>query len=201
MNLKNTIRKNIQILQEEKRRHLTEEKIVKGRMSVLPKNVNKNSTIQVRKAFNGLFSEMRILKSNGISQKVINENLISVLTQMFDEEGERFIDTVKEKLADYLKGKLNLTDVEQDILVRAIGNTEMDDVPELFNDPRFLANKIVQAYSEDMGGKYSMMNMDGSQDMVKGLEDRFVDKLKPVIGDVNSNMELKLKDIRDNILS
>lgn len=201
MNLKNTIRKNIQILQEEKRRHLTEEKIVKGRMSVLPKNVNKNSTIQVRKAFNGLFSEMRTLKSNGISQKVINENLISVLTQMFDEEGERFIDTVKEKLADYLKGKLNLTDVEQDILVRAIGNTEMDDVPELFNDPRFLANKIVQAYSEDMGGKYSMMNMDGSQDMVKGLEDRFVDKLKPVIGDVNSNMELKLKDIRDNILS
>ena len=201
MNLKNTIRKNIQILQEEKRRHLTEEKIVKGRMSVLPKNVNKNSTIQVRKAFNGLFSEMRTLKSNGISQKVINENLISVLTQMFDEEGERFIDTVKEKLADYLKGKLNLTDVEQDILVRAIGNTEMDDVPELFNDPRFLANKIVQAYSEDMGGKYSMMNMDGSQDMVKGLEDRFVDKLKPVIGDVNSNMELKLKDIRDNIFS
>ena len=201
MNLKNTIRKNIQILQEEKRRHLTEEKIVKGRMSVLPKNVNKNSTIQVRKAFNGLFSEMRTLKSNGISQKVINENLISVLTQMFDEEGGRFIDTVKEKLADYLKGKLNLTDVEQDILVRAIGNTEMDDVPELFNDPRFLANKIVQAYSEDMGGKYSMMNMDGSQDMVKGLEDRFVDKLKPVIGDVNSNMELKLKDIRDNILS
>ena len=201
MNLKNTIRKNIQILEEEKRRHLTEEKIVKGRMSILPKNVNKNSTIQVRKAFNGLFSEVRTLKSSGISQKVINENLISVLTQMFDEEGERFIDTVKEKLADYLKGKLNLTDVEQDILVRAIGNTEMDDVPELFNDPRFLANKIVQAYSEDMGGKYSMMNMDGSQDMVKGLEDRFVDKLKPVIGDVNSNMELKLKGIRDNILS
>jgi len=201
MNLKNTIRKNIQILQEEKRRHLTEEKIVKSRMSILPKNVNKNSTIQVKKAFNGLFSEVRTLKSNGISQKVINENLISVLTQMFDVEGERFIDTVKEKLADYLKGKLNLTDVEQDILVQAIGNTEMDDVPELFNDPRFLANKIVQAYSEDMGGKYSMMNIDGSQDMVKGLEDRFVDKLKPVIGDVNSNMELKLKGIRDNILS
>lgn len=201
MNLKNTIRKNIQILQEEKRRHLTEEKIVKGRMSILPKNINKNSTIQVKKVFNGLFSEVKTLKSSGISQKVINENLISVLTQMFDEEGERFIDTVKEKLAEYLKGKLNLTDVEQDILVQAIGNTEMDDVPELFNDPRFLANKIAQAYSEDMGGKYSMMDMDGYQDMVKRLEDRFVDKLKPVIGDVNSNMELKLKGIRDNILS
>lgn len=201
MNIRESIRKNIQVLEEQKRITLTEEKIVKGRMSVLPKNVNKNSSIQVRKAFNGLFSEVRTLKSNGISQKVINENLISILTQMFDEEGERFVDTVKEKLAEYLKNKLQLTDVEQEILVQAIGNTEMDDVPELFNDPRFLANKITQAYSEDMGGKYSMMNIDNSQDMVKGLEDRFVDKLKPVIGDVNSNMELKLKGIRDNFLS
>ena len=201
MNIRESIRKNIQVLEEQKRITLTEEKIVKGRMSVLPKNVNKNSSIQVRKAFNGLFSEVRTLKSNGISQKVINENLISILTQMFDEEGERFIDTVKEKLAEYLKNKLQLTDVEQEILVQAIGNTEMDDVPELFNDPRFLANKITQAYSEDMGGKYSMMNIDNSQDMVKSLEDRFVDKLKPVIGDVNSNMELKLKGIRDNFLS
>ena len=58
-----------------------------------------------------------------------------------------------------------------------------------------------QAYSEDMGGKYSMVNMDNSQEMVKKLEDTFVDKLKPVIGDVNSKMELKLKDIRDNMLS
>jgi hypothetical protein len=201
MNIRESIRKNIQVLEEQKRITLTEEKIVKGRMAVLPKNINKNSSIQVRKAFNGLFSEVRTLKSNGISQKVINENLISILTQMFDEEGERFVDTVKEKLAEYLKNKLQLTDTEQEILAQAIGNTEMDDVPELFNDPRFLANKITQEYSKDMGGKYSMMNIDGFKDMAKSLEDRFVDKLKPVIGDVNSNMELKLKGIRDNFLS
>lgn len=201
MNLKNTIRKNIQILEEEKKVSLTEQKIVKGRFSMVPKNINKNSKIQISKAFNGLMNEVRFLKSQNINQSVINENLIQVLTQMFDLEGPRFIDTVKDKLAEYLKGKLQLTDVEQEILSTAIGNTEMDEVPELFNNPRFLANKIVQAYSEEMGGKYSMMDTNISQDMVKGLEDRFVDKLKPVIGDVNSNMELKLKDIRDNILS
>ena len=201
MNIKKSIRKNIQVLEEQKRVSLTEEKIVKGRLSILPKNVNKNSVIQVRKGFNSLFTEIRKLKSTGISQKVINENLVSVLSQMFNEDGQQFIETVKDKLAEYLKGKLQLTDVEEEILSTAIGNTEMDEVPELFNNPRFLANKIVQAYSEEMGGKYSMMDIDNSQDMVKGLEDRFVDKLKPVIGDVNSNMELKLKDIRDNILS
>lgn len=201
MGIKDSIRKNIQILQEEKKVTLTEEKIVKGRFSMVPKNINKHSTIQNNKTFNVLFNEIRVLKSRGINQKLINENLVQVLSQMFDEEGPRFLDVVKEKLAQYLKSKLQLTDIEQEILVSAIGNTEMDEVSELFNDPRFLAQKISQAYSEDMGGKYSMVNMDNSQEMVKKLEDTFVDKLKPVIGDVNSKMELKLKDIRDNMLS
>ena len=201
MGIKTSIRKNIEILQEEKKVSLTEEKIVKGRFSVVPNNINKYSKIQNNKTFNVLFNEIRTLKSYGINQKLINENLVQVLSQMFDEEGPRFLDVVKEKLAEYLKSKLQLTDIEQDILVSAIGNTEMDDVSELFNDPRFLAQKIAQAYSVDMGGKYSMVSMDNSQDMVKRLEDKFVDKLTPVIGDVNSKMELKLKDIRDNILS
>lgn len=201
MGIKTSIIKNIKILQEDKKVSLTEEKIVKGRFSVVPTKINKYSTIQNNKTFNVLFNEVRTLKTHGINQKLINENLVQVLSQMFDEEGPHFLDVVKEKLAEYLKSKLQLTDIEQEILVSAIGNTEMDDVPELFNDPRFLAQKIVQAYSEDMGGKYSMMNIDDSQDVVKRLEDKFVDKLKPVIGDVNSKMELKLKDIRDNMLS
>jgi hypothetical protein len=29
----------------------------------------------------------------------------------------------------------------------------------------------------------------------------FVDMLNPVMGDINSKMELKMKDIRDNIVS
>jgi len=200
MGIKTSIIKNIKILQEEKKVSLTEEKIVKGRFSVVPTKINKYSTIQNNKTFNVLFNEVRTLKTHGINQKLINENLVQVLSQMFDEEGPRFLDVVKEKLAEYLKSKLQLTDIEQEILVSAIGNTEMDDVPELFNDPRFLAQKISQAYSEDMGSKYSMVNTDNSE-MVKKLEDTFVDKLKPVIGDVNSKMELKLKDIRDNMLS
>jgi|TARA_B110000908_G_scaffold145308_1_gene175498 hypothetical protein len=200
MGIQDSIRRNIQSLQEEKKVSLTEEKIVKGRFSMVPKNINKHSTIQNNKTFNVLFNEVRTLKSHGINQKVINENMVQVLSQMFDEEGPRFLDIVKEKLAEYLKSKLQLTDIEQEIIVSAIGNTEMDEVSELFNDPRFLAQKIAQAYSEDMGSKYSMVSTDNS-DMVKKLEDTFVDKLKPVIGDVNSNMELKLKDIRDNMLS
>jgi len=201
MSLKKSIRTNIQKLHEEKKITLTEEKIVKGRFSMVPKNINKNSKIQVTKAFNTLLSENKSLKSQGMSQSLINENMIQALTLMFDEEGPRFIDTLKEKLAEYLKSKLQLTDVEEEIISNAIGNTEMDDIPELFNDPKYLANKIVQAYTEDMGSKYSIMNIEKGQQMVSNMEDELRQRIEPLIGDVNSNMELKLKGIRDNMLS
>jgi len=201
MSLKKSIRKNLEILQETKKVTLTEEKIVKGRFSVVPKNINKNSKIQVTKAFNTLLSENKSLKSQGVSQNLINENMIQALTLMFAEEGPRFIDTLKEKLAEYLKSKLQLTDVEEEIISNAIGNTEMDDIPELFNDPKYLANKIVQAYTEDMGSKYSIMNIEKGQQMVSNMEDELRQRIEPLIGDVNSNMELKLKGIRDNMLS
>jgi len=201
MSLKKSIRTNIQKLHEEKKITLTEEKIVKGRFSMVPKNINKNSKIQVTKAFNTLLSENKSLKSQGMSQSLINENMIQALTLMFDEEGPRFIDTLKEKLAEYLKSKLQLTDVEEEIISNAIGNTEMDDIPELFNDPKYLVNKIVQAYTEDMGSKYSIMNIEKGQQMVSNMEDELRQKIEPLIGNVNSNIELKLKDIRDNILS
>ena len=201
MSLKKSIRTNIQKLHEEKKITLTEEKIVKGRFSMVPKNINKNSKIQVTKAFNTLLSENKSLKSQGMSQSLINENMIQALTLMFGEEGPRFIDTLKEKLAEYLKSKLQLTDVEEEIISNAIGNTEMDDIPELFNDPKYLATKIVQAYTEDMGSKYSIMNIEKGQQMVSNMEDELRQKIEPLIGNVNSNIELKLKDIRDNILS
>jgi hypothetical protein len=201
MSIRKSIRKNIQILEEQKRIILTEEKIVKGRMSVLPKNVNRNSSIQVTRTFNSLFTEVRKLKSIGISEKIINENLISVLSQMFDNEGPKFIETVKTKLTDYLKMKLNLTDMESDILERAIGNTEVDDVSELFSDPKFLAQKISQAYSEDLSNMYTMLDDRGRKDVIKSIENSLMQKLEPLMGNVNSNMELKLKDIRDNIIS
>jgi hypothetical protein len=201
MSLKKSIRKNLEILQETKKVTLTEEKIVKGRFSVVPKNINKNSKIQVTKAFNTLLSENKSLKSQGVSQNLINENMIQALTLMFAEEGPRFIDTLKEKLAEYLKSKLRLTDIEEEIITNAIGNTEMDDIPELFNDPKYLANKIVQAYTEDMGSKYSIMNIEKGQQMVSNMQDELTRRIEPLIGDVNSNMELKLKGIRDNMLS
>jgi hypothetical protein len=158
-----------------------------------------------------LISEVSYLNKQKYDKKIINENLLDVLSVMFKEDGQKFMETVKTKLGDFLINKLQYQGFEQEVLLKAIGDTELDDVPKLFTDCRFLASKLAEVYTEDFSGAYlndmpdfmkdKMTNFVSDSQTKKQLEDSFVDKLCPMMGDINSKMELKLKDIRDNILS
>ena len=86
MGIKDQLRKNLYLLKEGKERFLIEEKIVKSRLDLLPKNVNKNSKIQTNQAFGKLFEEVKFFNTNDLGIPFLNENLISVLTQMFQED-------------------------------------------------------------------------------------------------------------------
>lgn len=159
----------------------------------------------------GLISEVSYLNKQRYSKNLINENLLDVLSVMFQEDGQKFMETVKKKLGDFLIQKLQYQGFEQEVLLKAIGDTDVDDVPKLFTDCRFLASKLAEVYTEDFSGAYlndmpdfmkdKMTNFVSDSQTKKQLEDSFVDKLCPMMGDINSKMELKLKDIRDNILS
>jgi len=159
----------------------------------------------------GLISEVSYLNKQKYNKKLINENLLDVLSIMFKEDGAKFMETVKKKLGDFLIQKLQYQGFEQEVLLKAIGDTDVDDVPKLFTDCRFLASKLAEVYTEDFSGAYlndmpdfmkdKMTNFVSDSQTKKQLEDSFVDKLCPMMGDINSKMELKLKDIRNNILS
>ena len=159
----------------------------------------------------GLISEVSYLNKQKYNKNLINENLLDVLTIMFQEDGQKFMETVKKKLGDFLIQKLQYQGFEQEVLLKAIGDTDVDDVPKLFTDCRFLASKLAEVYTEDFSGAYlndmpdfmkdKMTNFVSDSQTKKQLEDSFVDKLCPMMGDINSKMELKLKDIRNNILS
>lgn len=208
MDLKKKLKKNLYLLKEGKERFLIEEKIVKSRLNLLPKNVNKNSKIQVADAFNKLFEEIKFHNSNDIGIPFLNENLVDVLGQMFNEDSDKFLDTIKDKLTDFLVSKLQGTDFDREAIEMAIGDTELDDISKLFTDTRFLAKKLAEIYST----KYNEMSLDlsslsgptVSSQISSGqseLEDKIVDQLRPIMGDINSKMELKLSDIRDGIIS
>lgn len=208
MGIKDQLKKNLYLLKEGKERFLIEEKIVKSRLDLLPKNVNKNSKIQTNQAFGKLFEEVKFFNTNDLGIPFLNENLISVLTQMFQEDNEKFLETIKTKLTDFLVQKLSGTDFDREAIQQAIGDTEMDDLSKLFTDSRFLAKKLAEIYST----KYNEMSLDLSSlsgptvssqitSGVTELEDQIVDKLRPIMGDVKSKMDLKLSDIRNGIFS
>lgn len=204
MDIKQKLLEEIKIREEKKRKTLLENKIIKQRFR---HSVNNK---KVSDAFMGLISEIKYLNKQGFNPKLMNENLITLFSQMFDQEGVKFIEVVKNKLVNHLCDRLQVTDFERDVIERAVAETDNDDVSRLFTDVRFLASKIANEYSTRFDDRYISDLSDFTKDVVslsqndelkKKLEDMFVDKLKPLMGDINSNMELKLKDIRDNMLS
>ena len=211
MNLKQKLRSEIQLIKEEKKRSLIEEKIIESRLQTLSRTYNKNSKIQTKRLFNGIFEEIKFVNRTNIGNQYLNENLIDVLGQLFQEDGDQFMDTLKVKLTDFLVDKLSGTDFDREMIEKVIGDTEMDDVSKLFTDTRFLAKKLSDIYSTTLNDTFTLdlSSLSGptvssqitSDDFRKKLEDEFVDKLRPIMGDVNSKMELKLRDIRDGIIS
>lgn len=192
------LKKHLLEIEEKREKRITESSIINRRLS--------NT-----KTFPKLVSEIKYMRTQKFDTKLINENLISVLNQMFQDDGPQFMETVKSKLSEFLMNKLNIGEFEQKVIEKAIGETDVDDVTKLFTEPRFLASKLAKVYSEDfslgyletlpefMKSKVAKLAQDPNNE--KELEDMFVDMLSPLMGDINSNMERKMMDIRDNIVS
>ena len=192
------LKKHIQEIENNRNKRISESSIINTRL------VNSGS-------FPKLVSEIKYMKTQKFDVELINENLITVLNQMFQEDGPQFMETVKKKLTEFLMNKLNVSEFEHKVIEKAIGDTDIDDVAKLFTEPRFLASKLAEVYTEDfstdyletlpefMKSKVAKLAQDPNNE--KELEDMFVDMLNPLMGDINSKMELKMKDIRDNIVS
>jgi len=192
------LKKHLQEIEENRNRKISESSIINTRL------LNSDT-------FPKLVSEVKYMKTQKFDVELINENLIAVLNQMFQDDGPQFMETVKKKLTEFLMSKLNVSEFEQKVIEKAIGDTDIDDVAKLFTEPRFLASKLAEVYTEDfstdyletlpefMKSKVAKLSQDPNNE--KELEDMFVDMLNPLMGDINSKMELKMKDIRDNIVS
>ena len=122
------------------------------------KRISESSIINTRLMNSGslpkLVSETKYMKTQKFDINLINENLIAVLNQMFQEDGPQFMETVKKKLTEFLMNKLNVSEFEQKVIEKAIGDTDIDNVSKLFTEPRFLASKLAEVYSEDFSTDY-----------------------------------------------
>jgi hypothetical protein len=211
MNLKEVVKKNLTETQKVKKIQLTESKIVKGRLGIISESVNFNSKIQTTKFFNKLFVETNNLVNMGINESVINEDLITVLKGLMGDENSRVIETLKERLISYLESKLQMDTFEKDVLTQTIVEIDEDEFAKIFSDKRFLPRKITDTFIREFREKYLegltdmtkdlLISKIDSEDFKRELEDKFTTALESLLETIESNMDSKLKGIRDNVFS
>jgi hypothetical protein len=211
MNLKKVVKRNLTETQKVKKTQLTESKIVKGRLGIISESVNFNSKIQTTKFFNKLFIETNNLVNMGINESVINEDLIMVLKGLMGDENSRVIETLKERLISYLESKLQMDSFEKDVLTQTIIEVDEDEFAKIFSDKRFLPRKITDTFIREFREKYLegltdmtkdlLISRIDSEDFKRELEDKFTTALESLLETIESNMDSKLKGIRDNVFS
>jgi len=216
MSIKKSIKTNIQELQERKKKNLIETKIVKNRFNLISEGVNLNSKIRTKKLLDSLLSECNYLKKQGFNEKLINEGFLDVMGDLFGQEGPQFWDTVKNRLSDYLTSKFNIDGWMKDKIIEGIGSVEIDEIPLLFTDCRFLVQKVTDAAMEGFNEsleiqgadntvpgifRNSLDNILSSDDYRRKLEDSFTTIVCPAMGQINKNMEDKLEDMKRSMFS
>jgi hypothetical protein len=211
MSLKKIVKKNLNDTKTVKVTQLTESKIVNGRFSIIAESVNLHSKIQTTKFFNKLFVESKNLVDMGISTNIINEDLIMVLKGLMGDENSKVIDVLKDRLISYLESKLDMDTFEKEVLKQSIMELDEDEFPQVFSDKRFLARIITDTFIREFEEKYLdgltdmtkelLMNRIDNEDFKRELEDKFTTALDSLLDSIESNMDSKLKGIRDSVLS
>jgi hypothetical protein len=211
MSLNKIVKNNLKEVKEVKRTRLTESKIVKGRLGIISESVNFNSKIQTTKFFNKLFLESNNLVNMGITKSVINEDLVMVLKGLMGNESSKVTEMLKERLISYLESKLGMDGFEKDVLTQSIVDLDEDEFPQIFTDKRFLPRRIADVFTQEFKEKYLeglndttkevVMNQLDNDNFKRELEDKFTTALETLLSSIESNMDSKLKGIRDSVLS
>lgn len=211
MSLKHIVKKNLIELETKKLNSLTESKIVKGRLGIISESVNFNSKIHTTKFFNKLFIETNHLIKMGISESVINEDLIMTLKGLMGDDDSKVIDTLKGRLLSFLEGKLNMDGFEKDVLTQAISELEEEEFAKIFTDKRFLPRSIADVFTREFEEKYLEGLTDTTKEIVmrqidndtfkRDIEDKFTTALESLLDSIESNMDSKLRGIRDKVFS
>lgn len=211
MNLNKRVKRNLNELNTKKKTRLIESEIIKSRFTIIAETVDLNSNKHLKKFFFQLFKESRDLVDMGLSVDIINEDLITVLKGVMGDQKGSVIEKLKEKLINYLDMKLQIDGFEKDVLTISIQEMDDEDFPKIFSDKRFLSRKISDVFVNEFKEKYLegltdttkeiVMNQIDNNTFKRELEDKYTTALESLLDTIESNMDSKLRGIRDKVFS
>ena len=150
--LKKTIRENILKINESKTASLLQEgKIINNRFNIITEGTTPKNKKDQKKVGKGLFNEMIYLNKQGYSQELISEELMDIFSSIFPKGvSEPIMQYFKEEGAKWLAGKFGLDPNSwlSSIVISAIGDVGIGEIPRLFSDCNFATKKISKAVAE-----------------------------------------------------
>ena len=150
-NLKNIIRENLITIQSNTKKVLTEEtKIVNNRFKFIAEGKNFKSKKEQQKFVKEMIQEITYLNSQGFDKKVINEGFWDILSGLFPKGMDSVFQYFKEQATEWLLGKLNVDTNGWigNIIIAAMGDVDIAEIPKLFTDCNFTTKKLSKAIAE-----------------------------------------------------
>jgi hypothetical protein len=227
-NISNVIRKNLIQISEQKKSFLTETTIVKNRLDLLRESIGKKKNNR-RLVFLSVVNEVKNLRNQGISDKVISEqfeDFFNALGGFFGKPGVQSTigggigGTFVEYAAEFIIKMLGIptnSPVAQ-LFITSIGNIgSFENIPRMLTECDFTAGLLAKSIVESIAKNYindyigsgfladalrnTLTDAAFSTDLVSGIQKNISGKVCEIIGQLGDKAGEKAKEMKNKALS
>jgi hypothetical protein len=227
-NLSTIIRKNLVEITEQKKNFITETKIVKNRLTLLRESIGKKKNNR-RLVFLSVVNEVKNLRNQGISDKIISEqfeDFFNALGGFFGKSGVQSTiaggigGTFVEYAAEFLIKMLGIptnSPVAQ-LFITSIGNIgSFENIPRMLTECDFTAGLLAKSIVESIAKNYvddyigngflasalrnTLTDAAFSTDLVSGIQKNISGKVCEIIGQLGDKAGEKAKEMKNKALS
>jgi hypothetical protein len=214
MSLKNKIHR--ELLKENHRKEsslILETKILNNQFSTL------KSCDDFESLFETIQSKISNFNQKKFNKEVINESLFNILQSLFGDFDSDFWDTVKVRMGDWVSTKMEVEPWAVDSVKEEIVSTPNEEVPKLFSDNDFIANKVAKGYikgfqdnivssgiESKLGGKTgqvfkkTVMSLMNDERYLANLSGKISSQIGDDLQKINDKMDSKAEQIKSTVI-
>ena len=221
--VKESLKKNLSLIKENKNNLLVETSIVQKRFSFIMEGTTVETEEDRDKLVESVISEIGYLKNQGYTSQAINEGLFSFLGSMLGGTAGATPNVFKEYIAAWLTKKLGVPENSYlgSVIVTLIGDMGIDEYDKFFSDCRFASNKLADAliegyfyqmqqqkgYNQDFSGflvsamrnALSAYLLEDKNSLIQKLESQLSEFLCPVLSKLFGVISNKAEDLKSKV--
>lgn len=184
---------------------------------------NQFSTLKTCEDFDCLFENIQnkvsLFNNKNFNKQNINESLFNILQSLFGDFDSDFWGTVKNRMGDWVTTKMEIEPWASESVKKEISETPNEEVPKLFSDSDFMADKVTKGYvkgfqdniissgvDQQLGGKTgqvfkdTVMSLMNDEKYLANLSGKISSQIGDDLKTINDKMDSKAEQIRSTVI-